>query len=312
MNKAVETVETVETVEILMATYNGEKYINEQISSLQGQTFKNWKLIIQDDGSTDSTLEIIRNLSADDNRIFIVEKKSHEKLGAGRNFFSLLHYSKADFIMFCDQDDIWLPKKIEYLLKYAKENFDKKTPCLVHSDAYIYNSSTGLISNSRVAVKDCSRIEDFIFSHGGYQGSAMLFNKALRDISIQCDIDEVSMHDHFITTIALSLGLVFFLNKKLMLYRLHDENVCGIDKKSYIIDNFRKTLISKEKYNEKLHIYEKFNHLFNKKNKSVFQLYIDFPKKKFISKIFQIIKSDVTDFGSKKNLIIKLILRKTI
>ncbi|MHB9334492.1 glycosyltransferase, partial [Fusobacterium polymorphum] len=99
-------------IEILMATYNGEKYVGEQIDSIIHQTYKNWKLLIRDDNSTDKTLEILKEYEKKDKRIKIIEDKKGN-LGFVKNFEELLNNSKEDWVMFSDQDDYWLENKIE-------------------------------------------------------------------------------------------------------------------------------------------------------------------------------------------------------
>ena len=99
-------------IDILMATYNGEKYIVEQIDSIINQTYKNWNLLIRDDNSTDRTLEIIKNYQKKDARIRILDNNK-VNLGIVKNFEKLLKISESELIMFSDQDDIWKKGKIK-------------------------------------------------------------------------------------------------------------------------------------------------------------------------------------------------------
>ena len=102
---------------ILLATYNGEKYIKAQIHSLLCQTYEDWNLLIHDDGSNDNTVNIIKKLQEKDERIILIED-GIKCGGAGANFLHILkNYSTADYITFCDQDDIWLETKIEELMQ---------------------------------------------------------------------------------------------------------------------------------------------------------------------------------------------------
>ena len=94
-----------------MATYNGERFIAEQIESIQRQSYKNWRLLVSDDCSTDGTLDVVRRYAAEDGRIRIVSEGVKHG-GAKENFFSLMTCSDAPYCMFCDQDDVWLPDKI--------------------------------------------------------------------------------------------------------------------------------------------------------------------------------------------------------
>jgi len=104
------------TVDILMATYNGEKYIKNQLLSLQQQTFSDWNLLIRDDGSTDNTLDIIQEFKKHDSRIKIIETDGVKGRGPGRNFLELTKCSLSKYVIFCDQDDIWFEKKLELLV----------------------------------------------------------------------------------------------------------------------------------------------------------------------------------------------------
>ena len=107
-------------IAILLSTYNGEKYIKEQIESLLDQTIKNWFLVIRDDGSHDKTVEILKEYSTSyPNKIFI-DGSVRENLGAGKSFMHLLKITHADYYMFCDQDDVWMPDKIERTLAKVK------------------------------------------------------------------------------------------------------------------------------------------------------------------------------------------------
>ncbi|MBR4154305.1 MAG: glycosyltransferase [Paludibacteraceae bacterium] len=106
------------SVAILMATYNGAKYLREQIDSLFVQTYRDWTLYIQDDGSKDATLDIIKEYS--DERIVLVDV-GLTRQGAGMNFMSLLNMVESEYYMFCDQDDVWFEDKMEKELARMKE-----------------------------------------------------------------------------------------------------------------------------------------------------------------------------------------------
>ena len=121
-------------IAILMATYNGEKYLREQIDSLLSQSYCDWTLYIQDDGSKDATLDIIK--SYDDERIVLVDV-GLTRQGAGMNFMSLLNMVESEYYMFCDQDDVWFGDKIEKELVRMKEierEQGTKTPIIMHTD----------------------------------------------------------------------------------------------------------------------------------------------------------------------------------
>ena len=97
-------------VNIVLSTYNGERFLTEQIQSIQRQTFTDWQLLIRDDGSTDRTPEIIKAFVANDERIKFINEDNRENFGVIKNFYTLVHYEAADYYFFSDQDDVWLPE----------------------------------------------------------------------------------------------------------------------------------------------------------------------------------------------------------
>ena len=135
-------------IAILMATYNGEKYIEEQLKSIQNQTFEDWTLYIRDDGSTDNTLQICHEIASSDNRIIIIEEDKKENLGAANSFLRLLSIVESDYYMFSDQDDVWKNNKIEISFQACLENEKTGLPIVVHSDSTLVDSSLNLIVDS--------------------------------------------------------------------------------------------------------------------------------------------------------------------
>ncbi|MCX6660415.1 MAG: glycosyltransferase [Candidatus Bathyarchaeota archaeon] len=138
-------------IDVLLATYNGEKYLREQIDSILSQTYKNWNLLVRDDGSSDNTIRIIesyRDLVPD--RI-VVLKDDLGNLGVIRNFSKLLGYSHSDYIMLSDQDDMWLPRKIELTYKKMQDlvkKYGDDVPLLVYTDWKVVDVNLSVISNS--------------------------------------------------------------------------------------------------------------------------------------------------------------------
>lgn len=115
-------------VAILMSTYNGEKYLDAQIKSIINQTNPHWHLYIRDDGSRDRTPQIIQKYVRQDNRISWLNPDHVVNRGVTRSFMELLQQTTADFYMFCDQDDVWLPNKIQVTLNKMLQGDFATTP----------------------------------------------------------------------------------------------------------------------------------------------------------------------------------------
>lgn len=150
----VEMMKQENKIEILLATYNGEKYLSEQIDSIINQTYTNWKLLIRDDGSKDKTLEILKKYEKKDKRISIL-RDNKGNLGFVKNFEELLKNSSEDFVMFSDQDDYWLENKIEiYISELSKLPEEKrKEPLLLHSNSFVCDENLNIKKKSLLILK---------------------------------------------------------------------------------------------------------------------------------------------------------------
>ena len=134
-------------IQILLAVFSGAQYLEEQIESLRAQTYSVWELLISDDGSSDGSLEIIDYYCNLDSRIYLVL----DGIVAGsakRNFFNLLGLAKADYVMFCDQDDVWDENKIEVTLNRMREVESRNSgmPILVSTDLRVVDQNQSAYS----------------------------------------------------------------------------------------------------------------------------------------------------------------------
>lgn len=251
-----------ETIEILMATYNGEKYISEQIDSIINQTYKNWKLLIRDDGSKDKTLEILKKYQKKDKRINIL-RDTKGNLGFVKNFEELLKNSSEEFVMFSDQDDYWLENKIElYINELSRlSEIERKNPLLLHSNSFICDENLNIKKKEFVNSKVASQYEEssYFFTYI-VQGSTTLVNKRLIDIGLPF-LRNVTLHDRYFHLLAEFLGKRVFINKSLLKYRQHSSNEIGakgsiiqkILKKRYFDKEDRELIVEiQEKYKNKI------------------------------------------------------------
>ena len=131
-------------VDILMATYNGAQYIEEQIESILQQSHTDWRLLVRDDGSIDDTERIVKDYASKDSRIVWIDNEG-ESLGVAKNFIRLLDYSDAPFCLFCDQDDIWFPEKVKVMIDAISVR-DQSIPQVAFSNAKLWNLESGALS----------------------------------------------------------------------------------------------------------------------------------------------------------------------
>lgn len=218
-------------IDILLASYNGEKYIAQQIDSILNQTFDDWILYIKDDCSTDNTANIILEYEKkykDKIRVILSDKPSGS---AKANFFSMLKYSTNDYIMLCDQDDIWLPDKIEIsyntIKKAEQENNDM--PVLVHTDLKVVNENLNIISESLFKMQNLDSRKDKINNllvQNIVTGCTIMVNRKLLSYITQIPKNAL-MHDWWLALIACCLGRIVFIDKITVLYRQHEGNNVG-------------------------------------------------------------------------------------
>lgn len=222
-----------EKVAILMATYNGEKYISQQIDSIIKQTYTNWSLFISDDGSTDKTMDIVsKYVEQYPDKIFVIQGEK-EKHGAKENFDFLLQNVKGyRYYMFSDQDDVWLENKIKVLMKKMEQMEqieDRNTPVMVFSDMKVVDSQLNIIADSFLKYSNLiwtNNILESYLLHNYTAGCSMLCN--VRLINIIGNIPACAdMHDYWIALIAASIGRVGFIKHAQVLYRQHENNSVG-------------------------------------------------------------------------------------
>jgi glycosyltransferase involved in cell wall biosynthesis len=222
-------------IDILLATYNGEKYLNQQIDSIITQTYKDWQLLIRDDFSTDNTVNIIKNYTCKypDKIRLIEDNKGH--LGLAQNFGALLELALSEYIMFCDQDDIWLPNKIELTLNTMKAAGQTwpNTPLLVHTDLKVVDEMLKPIAESfwklhRISPESDCQLKKIIYRNI-VTGCTMMINKKAKEISMPFP-PEARIHDWWIALNVVKYGKIIHIAMPTVLYRQHIANLIGAKK----------------------------------------------------------------------------------
>lgn len=197
-----------------MASYNGSKYIEQQINSILPQLGNHDELVISDNGSSDNTLDIIRDFG--DPRIKIFTCK---RLGVVSNFENALVQARGKFIFLADQDDIWIPGRVDAMIDALHHSQ------LVMSDATMMNASLGSSpeSKSLYQIVRPSKSIAVNMMKNTFTGCCMAFKRDILKAALPFP-DKLPMHDWWIGLIGLSIGNVIFIKKPYLHYRRHESN----------------------------------------------------------------------------------------
>lgn len=217
-------------VAILMSTYNGEKYLRDQIESIQHQSYQDWHLYIRDDGSKDNTVKIINEYTDADQRITLISETRQQNLGVMRSFLKLLEMTDADYYMFSDQDDYWKKDKVAITLEAMKNSEELNLPICVHTNLTIVDSK--LKGSTLMKDNSWSGFRELLFANC-VTGCTMMINQALKDrIDFKNKtLKNLYMHDWWLALIAAAFGKVTYLDQSTILYRQHTGNLVGSNKK---------------------------------------------------------------------------------
>lgn len=220
-------------IDIMLATYNGERYLGAQIDSIIAQTHHNWRLLVHDDGSTDSTRSILRDYADQfPGRIIIIEIPA-ERLGACQNFAWLLSCAEAEYIAFADQDDVWLPNKVEKLvtaLKALEAVHGRGVPLLAHCAMEVVGPDLGRLHPS---FHEFAKLDPLggaklnrMLVQNVVAGCAMMVNSNLARRALPIPPRAI-MHDWWLALIAAARGHITFVDEPMVVYRQHGSNHSG-------------------------------------------------------------------------------------
>ena len=263
-------------ISILLATYNGQKFIAEQLDSLINQTFQDFIIYIKDDDSDDGTRDIIhRYVRLYPQKIRLLNQESPSG-SAKANFMRLLSDSTimSDYYMLCDQDDVWFPDKIQKSLdaiRKLEQTHGKETPLLVHTDLKVVNEHLESICVSFVkyqGLKPKKKKLPHLLIQNNITGCTTLFNASLRNISSLVNVEQIIMHDWWLGLAAAAFGYISFINDQTIFYRQHPKNQIGaksfLDIK-YIIKQVKQKMINQSKYRQTSAQAKAFQNVFHDK-----------------------------------------------
>lgn len=258
-------------IDILLATYNGEKYLQEQIESILNQTYTDFRLLISDDGSTDGTIKIIEEYAKKDKRILTFIQK--ENLGVIKNFEFLLKKVENEYFMFSDQDDIWMKDKIEKSLEKIEEGYG-----LVYSDLEVVDNNLNVMYTSYWKLKGFeNKVKkynnfDSLYLNNYITGCTIISKKEFIDKILPLPKStNFILHDYWLPLIVTQTDKIAYIEEPLIKYRQHKNNKVGSQKKSDTlksldeirqlflkvkIEHFTAFIENEEKFEEK---YKKLN-----------------------------------------------------
>jgi rhamnosyltransferase len=219
---------------ILLSSFNGGRFIAEQINSIRRQSYSDWTLIVRDDGSSDDTVAIVESLASQDRRIRLL-RDTKGNLGPAGSFGALLAHAReagAPYVALADQDDVWLQTKLARELELLHDQeaaAGRATPLLVHSDLAVVREDLTLLHRSFLDFQGLRHqsesplvkllIQNFV------TGSTVVVNRALLEAAVP--LPRVIMHDWWLALCAAALGRLLFLPEATVLYRQHGTNAQG-------------------------------------------------------------------------------------
>ena len=242
-------------INILMSTYNGGRFLSQQLDSILQQSVTAWQLFIRDDGSSDDTRRIVSQYS--DPRIHLLEADGRN-LGAMHSFeYLLTNYGDADYIAFADQDDVWMPDKLELcldLMTKGEHNHGSSTPVVIHTDLTVVDSELKEIAPSfwRYSNLQPDLIESnihFLAIANCLTGCTMLISRAAAQAALPFS-RAAYMHDAWIALAAMKAGgIICPLNRPTMLYRQHGKNTLGAVEYRFTLTQWKwKYFLAKRSY----------------------------------------------------------------
>ena len=214
-------------ISVAMATYNGAKYVREQIDSILTQTIQDFELIVCDDCSSDETLSILNDYKKNDNRIRTYKNESN--IGFKKNFEKAIELCHGDYIALCDQDDVWMPNHLETLLSIIG---NKMIACgnadLIDSEGERF----GLTLKEMEAfdyeyIEDVQKAYSLVYFRSPYQGASMLIKKEFLKIALPIP-EDIGYHDSWFSMLSCFYGGMAYTDAIVNKYRMHGNNATGM------------------------------------------------------------------------------------
>lgn len=214
--------------DILLSTYNGAKYLEEQLASIAAQEYADWHLIVRDDGSSDDTPNITEQFKKDNpGKVTILEGGTN--IGVVSSYALLMSESDADYIFFCDQDDYWLKDKLKRQVEKLDEAEGEPALCICGLDVTDRTMSRSFGNFYELSGFDPENIKiNSLIIQNIAPGCCMGINKALKEIAEPVSSKAV-MHDWWLMLAAFEFGKIIYMPDELMRYRRHESTVTQVN-----------------------------------------------------------------------------------
>lgn len=236
----------MKSVLILMSTYNGEKFLEQQIDSILNQKNVDVSILIRDDGSKDGTIDILKKYKESNNNVDFI---CGNNINWMHSFWYLVNCARGfDYYAFSDQDDIWDEDKLYKAVSYLNEY--ENCPCIYCANQRIINDNMEVINSTEEKVKiDDFKIQDFLVRGNLFRGCTEVWNNCLQEYILNLKIDDIDEpHDAVIMLICLCVGKVFKDNSDVMSYCQHNNNALGVQTRKDRIKFIFNNLMGKDGY----------------------------------------------------------------
>ena len=307
-------------IAIIMGTYNGEKYIREQIDSILSQDYRGWKLFIFDDGSKDGTESIVKEyVKSYPDKIFF--SKNRENYGAAGNFFNgirevaSLLVPGAESFCFSDQDDVWVEDKLSRSLAKIMQIEDGE-PALVFSDVAITDKNLTITADSYFEAEKVDKTKislNYLLMENKLIGGTVMVNRALVNLELKAEkaglipYEKAKMHDWWFGLLAAAFGKIGYVEGFTEYYRQHGNNVVGGESfNSYLkariskIDEIRHRIDENISQGEEFLKY--FGEMLAEPELSTVKEFVSLRTKRFLDKRVSIIKNRFLKSGLIRNI----------
>ena len=299
-------------ISIAMATYNGERFLREQLDSLYSQTHVPDEIVVVDDRSTDGTAAILEEYHQKKGLRYYINEKN---LGVNRNFEKAIRLCTGDYVAISDQDDVWLPYKVETSLKKLVEIEHGKPACVSSQCIGVDKDLNKLPSYPRIN-DDTYGYKATILQDGVSQGCSLMFNRALID-TLKEFPEKWFMYDAYIAIVAASTGVKYNIAKPLMYYRHHDLNVVGRERKpapllGRIVNHLRiwkfSSIFENKRFRFINYIYNTYSNEISPESKELMEILLKYEHSSLLFKLKYLRSENYFSFMQKVSIMGKLLV----